>query len=81
MLGVEVARLLKAERIRRGLTQQDVATGMGVGVSYVQRIEYAKEDRQVSTYERYATVLGVRIKVSLEELGKNEVQEGDARMG
>jgi transcriptional regulator with XRE-family HTH domain len=81
MLGVEVAKLLKAERIRRGKTQQDVATGMGVGVSYVQRIEYAKEDRQISTYERYAAALGVKIVASLEELGSNEVHEGSAGLG
>ena len=64
------ARLLEAliqERTAQGLTQKQLATRMGVrNVSFIQKIEYNKDrDIKLSTIERYATALGVRLEITL----------------
>lgn len=64
------ARLLEAlikERTAQGLTQKELASRMGVrNVSFIQKIEYNKDrDIKLSTIERYAEALGVRLEITL----------------
>ena len=64
------ARLLEAlikERTAQGLTQKELAARMGVrNVSFIQKIEYNKDrDIKLSTIERYAAALGVRLDITL----------------
>lgn len=65
------SRLLEAlveERVSQGLTQKDVAVRMGVrNVTFIQKIEYNKDrDIKMSTIERYANALGVKVSFKLE---------------
>lgn len=48
-----VAALVKLRK-ERGLTQREVAERMGCHITFVQRIEANKGDRQVSQLFRYA---------------------------
>lgn len=64
------ARLLEAlirERTAQGLTQKELAKRMGVrNVSFIQKIEYNKDrDIKLSTIERYAAALGVKLEITL----------------
>lgn len=64
------ARLLEAlikERTAQGLTQKELASRMGVrNVSFIQKIEYNKDrDIKLSTIERYAEALGVKLEIRL----------------
>jgi transcriptional regulator with XRE-family HTH domain len=52
-----IKELVKARR-RVRLTQQDVANRMGCHVTFVQRIEANKGDRQISQLFRYAEAVG-----------------------
>lgn len=64
------ARLLEAlikERTAQGLTQKELAARMGVrNVTFIQKIEYNKNrDIKLSTIERYAAALGVKLDITL----------------
>lgn len=74
MMSSEMTALLKAERIRQGLPQAEVAKRMGVPASFVQEIEGKGGDRKSSTFERYALALGMQFEVSLRRWGNNEAQ-------
>lgn len=63
MLTQQLAEALKAERERQGLTQKCIAERMACSQSLVQNIEYSNRDFRLSTIERYATALGVTLKV------------------
>lgn len=63
MLQEQIVEALTAERRRQGLLQRDVAERMGCHPSFVQLFEYKKRDLRVSTVERYAEALGVRLEV------------------
>lgn len=67
MLSARLLGQLVEERKRQGLTQKDMAARMGVNnTSYIQKIEYNKErDIKVSTIERYANALGVKLEISI----------------
>jgi len=67
MLSARVLHQLVEERKRQGLTQKDLAERMGVrNTSYIQKIEYNKErDIKLSTIERYANALGVKLEISI----------------
>ena len=65
MLSQQIVEALVAERKRQGLTQKDVAERMGSYVSFVQVFEYNKRDIRISSVERYASALGVRLGVSI----------------
>lgn len=65
MLAEQVAKLLKEERIRQGLSQRQAALRMDRHTTFVQRIEHNQGDRQASALDQYAAALGVKIEVSL----------------
>ena len=67
MLSARLLEDLVKERQRQGLTQKDMAGRMGVrNVSFIQKIEYNKgRDIKVSTIERYAEALGVKLEISI----------------
>ena len=67
MMSAQLIGLLIEERKRQGLTQQAVADRMGVrNATFIQKIEYNRErDIKVSTVERYAEALGVKLEISI----------------
>ena len=65
MLSQQVVDALTSERLRQGLTQKTVAERMGVHPNFVQIIEYKQREPKISTLERYAEALEVRLEVSL----------------
>jgi transcriptional regulator with XRE-family HTH domain len=65
MLSQQVVEALTAERLRQGLTQKTVAERMGVHPNFVQIVEYKQREPKITTLERYAEALGVRLEVSL----------------
>lgn len=67
MLSAKLLEALVKERLSQGLTQKDMAARMGVrNTSFIQKIEYNKErDIKVSTIERYAAALGVKLEISI----------------
>lgn len=67
MLSAKLLNLLVEERKRQELTQKDMAHRMGVrNTSYIQKIEYNKgRDIKLSTIERYAEALGVKLEISI----------------
>lgn len=62
-LGDELAQ----RRQRLGLSQTQVAARMGTSQSAVARLEGGDADVRLSTLERYAAALGVRLQVVLQE--------------
>jgi ribosome-binding protein aMBF1 (putative translation factor) len=65
MIAEQIIGILTAERNRQGLSQRDVAARMDCHVSFVQKIEHAVGDRQVSGYQRYADALGIKLRVEV----------------
>ncbi len=57
---------LKAARLERGLTQEDVSMLSGVHETEISRIEAGKRDPRVSTVRKLAKAVGVRPGVLLE---------------
>lgn len=68
MLSARLLEALVKERSSQGLTQKDMAARMGVrNVTFIQKIEYNKgRDIKLSTIERYANALGVKLEFRLE---------------
>lgn len=68
MLSARLLEALIAERKAQGLTQKELAKRMDVrNVSFIQKIEYnIDRDIKLSTIERYAAALGVRVVMTLE---------------
>lgn len=60
-----IGEQLKAERIRQGLTQEELAQRIGTKKSFVSRVENGRVDIQLSTLSRLFNGLGKRIAVSL----------------
>ncbi|MGH9279358.1 MAG: helix-turn-helix domain-containing protein [Acidimicrobiales bacterium] len=70
---LERGRLLRdlaAKRQRLGLSQTAVAARMGTSQSAVARLEAGELDIRLSTIERYAAALGVRVKWRIETGGR-----------
>ena len=57
---------IKAIRERRGLTQEQLAEKAGIGRSYLARLETARQDPTLSTLEKIAKALGVKISKLIE---------------
>lgn len=55
----EIGCNLRAERARRGLTQEGLARLAGLGVAQVARMERGEVDAGVGKWVRVAAVLGV----------------------
>lgn len=64
----ELARELIAARKKAGLTQGDVAAGMGTTQSVVARIESGRGTPSMRTVQRFASAVGARAVVRMEPL-------------
>ena len=56
---------LKEERLRQGLTQDELAKRIGTKKSFISRVENGHVDIQLSTLSRLFNGLGKRVAVSL----------------
>ncbi len=57
--------LLKQARVASGLTQKEVAEKLHTKKSAISRIENHAEDIKLSTLEKFASVLGHKLEVSI----------------
>jgi DNA-binding XRE family transcriptional regulator len=60
-----LAQTLREERIRAGLTQQQLAEKIGTKKTYISRLENGKADVQLSTIFRIFEGLGRRVCLSI----------------
>lgn len=60
-----LAETLKEERIRAGLTQQQLAERIGTKKTYISRLENGKTDIQLSTLYRIFEGLGKRVALTI----------------
>ena len=63
----EFSVMLREARERAGVTQEAIAKKLRTKKSAISRIENHAEDIRLSTLEKYAKALGMRIKVQLSE--------------
>lgn len=56
---------LREERLRAGITQQELADRIGTKKSFISRVENGHTDVQVSTLSRIFQGLGKRVAISL----------------
>jgi HTH-type transcriptional regulator / antitoxin HipB len=63
----EFSAMLKEARKRAGITQEAIARKLRTKKSAISRIENHAEDIRLSTLEKYANALGMRLKVELSE--------------
>lgn len=61
-----LAETLKEERIRAGLTQQQLAERIGTKKTYISRLENDKADVQLNTLFRIFEGLGRRVSLNIE---------------
>lgn len=60
-----LAERLKEERLKAGLTQEELAAKIGTKKSYISRIENGKADVQLSTLHRIFEGLGKRVSLTI----------------
>ena len=60
-----IAQTLREERIRAGLTQQQLADLMGTKKAYISRVETGKQNLNLTTLFRLFECLGKRVAVSV----------------
>lgn len=60
-----VAQTLREERIRAGLTQQQLADLMGTKKAYISRVETGRQNLNLSTLFRLFECLGKRVAISV----------------
>ena len=60
-----LAERLKEERLKAGLTQEQLAEKIGTKKSYISRLENGKADVQLSTLFRILEGLGRRIRLTI----------------
>ena len=60
-----LAERLKEERLKAGLTQEQLAEKIGTKKSYISRLENGKADVQLSTLFRIFEGLGRRIRLTI----------------
>jgi transcriptional regulator with XRE-family HTH domain len=61
-----MAKKLQALRNKRGLSQRELAERSGVSREYIARLETARQDPTLSTLEKLAKALGVKVARLLE---------------
>lgn len=61
-----VAAKVKALRERRGLTQEQLAEKAGISRTYLARLETARQDPTLSTLEKLAKALRVKVSALVE---------------
>lgn len=57
-----LGKMIKRKRKARNLTQEDLATHVGVTGKYIQYLESAKRKPAIRTLYRIARVLGVKVQ-------------------
>ena len=62
---VAIAQTLKEERIRAGLTQEQLAVKIGTKKTYISRLENGKADIQLTTLFRIFEGLGRRVRLTI----------------
>lgn len=60
-----LAETLKEERLRAGLTQQELAERIGTKKTYISRLENGKSDVQLSTLFRIFEGLGKHVSLTI----------------
>lgn len=60
-----LAETLKEERLRAGLTQQQLADRIGTKKTYISRLENGKSDVQLNTLYRIFEGLGKRVALTI----------------
>lgn len=60
-----VAQTLREERIRAGLTQEELAEKIGTKKNYISRLENGKADVQLTTLFRIFKGLGRRVSLTI----------------
>ena len=60
-----LAQILKEERKRAGLTQEELADKIGTKKTYISRLENGKADIQLSTLFRIFEGLGKRVSLTI----------------
>lgn len=60
-----LAETLKEERLRAGLTQQELADRIGTKKTYISRLENGKDDVKLSTLFRIFEGLGKRVSFNI----------------
>ena len=60
-----LAETLKEERLKAGLTQQQLAERIGTKKTYISRLENGKADIQLSTLYRIFEGLGKRVSLTI----------------
>ena len=61
----KIGALLRQARESSGLTQEEIARRLHTKKSAISRIENHSEDIKLSTLERFASVLGRKVEVSI----------------
>ncbi len=59
---VKLGQQIKEIRLKRGLTQEDLAERSGLGVSHIARLEQGRRKATIDTLQKIADVLGVQVK-------------------
>lgn len=62
----KIGVLLKQMREKSGYTQEELAKKLATKKSAISRIENHAEDIRLSTLEKYARVLGMKLNISLD---------------
>lgn len=60
-----LARTLREERLRAGLTQEQLAEKIGTKKTYISRLENGKADVQLTTFFRIFEGLGRRVSLTI----------------
>jgi HTH-type transcriptional regulator/antitoxin HipB len=61
--------LIREERLRRGMTQQELADRSGTGQKTISRVETGHEGASLETIFRLLAVLGLEIRFSPRDIG------------
>ena len=61
----ELLRALADERTNQGISQTKIAAAMDTSQSFVARLETSAADTKLSTIERYASTLGMKVQFRL----------------
>ncbi len=61
----KIGALLRQARENSGLTQEEIAERLNTKKSAISRIENHAEDIKLSTLEKFASALGLKIEVSI----------------
>lgn len=60
-----MADALRLTRLQRGLSQSDIAQLIGISRSSIAQMEMARFNAKITTLDRYATALGLELRIEL----------------